>query len=91
MLLVVGGDEGQARSVADQPVMGDERAAGPKGGGGDPAVAVVELVGEGVADPLAIDSQLGAAGDHVVVRLEDAQPCDATIETAAAEFAPSGP
>ena len=90
-LLLVGGDEGQAWGVVEQPVVGNERTPEAEGGRGDPAVAVVELVGERVADPLALDSQLSAAGDHLVVGLHDAQLGDAPVEVAAAQFAPSGP
>ena len=40
------------------------------GGGSDPAVAVVQLVPEGVPGPGAVGPQLGADEDHLVVGLQ---------------------
>jgi hypothetical protein len=44
----------------------------------------VDLVGERVTDPPAVDAEPGAFGDHLVVGLQNAEPGDAPVEASAA-------
>ena len=48
--------------------------------GCDPAVAVVDLVTEGMSNPLAVESKLSTSGDHLVFWLENHQLSDPSLE-----------
>jgi hypothetical protein len=73
----------------EEAVAGDEGQAEADGSSRGPAVAVVELVPEGVTGPSAVGPQLRAHEHHLVVGLENGQPCDATFEPTLAELSPT--
>lgn len=60
------GDQLKSTYGLEDAVMGDKRYTEPHSGGGDPAVAIVELVAEGVSDLLAPQAQPRAHGDYLV-------------------------
>lgn len=68
--------------------MGDERHAEADGACRDPAIAVVELVAEGMAGLLAPQAELGAGGDHLVVGLDHSDLGDAGLRSPASQLAP---
>ena len=51
-----------------------------EGRGCDPAVAVVDLVTEGMPNLLAGESKLSTSGDHLAVWLENHQLSDPSLE-----------
>jgi hypothetical protein len=87
LLIAEGGEEFEPRCAVEAPIVGHELHAKADCGGGDPSVAVVELVAEGVADLLAAQTKVGALGDHLVVGLHDGELRDAAFESTTPELA----
>ena len=71
--------------------MGDDRHAEPEGAGCDPAVCLVVVVTEAVADLGALVAELDVGRQEAGTRPDDLSRCDPIIEPAQAPFSPTGP
>ena len=66
----------EARRAAEDSVVRDERDPQPDGGGGDPSVGRVRLLGERVAGRLAVGAKLCVDGDELRAAVDDLDPID---------------
>jgi hypothetical protein len=75
-----GGKELEPRGVPEDAVFGQERDAEANRGCGDPAVAVVDVRGEGMTGAAAVIAELRADGDRQVVGLGDLELRDGALK-----------
>lgn len=74
----------------DEDAVVHERQRESDRGRGDPAVAVVRLVGQRVSGLPATLAQVGAGGDRGIVGLSDHELRDPSFQAKASQLAPSG-
>ena len=77
--------------VLKDPVAGHELQVQHDGGGGDPAVGVVDLLGEGMARAARFGASRGAPVDERLARPDDIEVGERPLQPPEAKLTPAGP